>query len=110
MKGKVSLSLEGIYKVAGKNQVQIMFSISPYRDVMLKMNLTQGVTFNSTGSNLTSIYIASQQIVLTVDYFRDIEGETAKILVEFDSNYVRSPNFNLLFSMVESTGLTLKYD
>lgn len=85
--------------------MQIVFSISPYSDVMLKMNLTQGVS-----SNLSSSYIASEQLVLTADYFRNIEGETAKILVEFDSDYVRSPNFNLLFSMVESTGLTLSYD
>jgi hypothetical protein len=67
-KGKVMLSLSGIFKVANKNQVQIIFNINPYNDVMMKMNFTQTVTFNSNGSNLTKSFISSQQLILVIDY------------------------------------------
>jgi hypothetical protein len=48
---------------------------------MLKMNLTKSVSFNAVGCNLTNSSFISQQLVLTVDYEQNIEGNSAKMLV-----------------------------
>jgi hypothetical protein len=48
---------------------------------MLNMNLTKSVSFNTVGCNLTNSSFISQQLVLTVDYEQNIEGNSAKMLV-----------------------------
>jgi hypothetical protein len=108
-KGRVKLSLNGIYKVANQNQISIIFDIYPYNDILLKMDLVNSVHFNSTGSNLTSSSIASKQVILKIAYFSNVEGNSAKISIQFDSSYVISPNFYLTFDIVDSSGLSLVY-
>ena len=73
------------------------------------MNLTKSINFDSNGSNLTSSSIVSQQITLKLNFSKNIEGNAAKILIKFDSDYVLSPDFTLSFTMKESNGLSLSY-
>jgi hypothetical protein len=71
------------------------------------MNLTKVIYFSLNKTILKSSSISNGMMTLTVDFFDNILGKEAEIMLEYDPEYVKSPHFNAKILMVESTGLEL---
>jgi hypothetical protein len=80
--------------------VTIKFDIVPFSDKIGLMDLGSYVTFNASGCTVTGISIVSKQLVVSIDYSQSIENATSQMFINFDPNYVLSPNFTMQFQMI----------
>lgn len=76
----VCLSLTSINKIPNKNSLRIIFTFNPYTKAVDRLNYSSSLTFNSSAScNLTSISTSDANLILTVDYYQDLNANQANV-------------------------------
>jgi len=68
------------------------------------MNISALASFSAPFCQQVSIEIVNEQIIVTVAFNQTITNEMANIFVQFDRNYIISPNFSMNFNMSLSNG------
>lgn len=94
--------------MANANSIEIIFDINPFISAISKLNLTKGVTFNgSVYCSFRNVSLIGEQIVIDIDFNNTVTGSMVWIFVNFDPDYIKSPNFVLQFALVPTNGESL---
>jgi hypothetical protein len=68
------------------------------------MDIANLVNFTAAFCTVDNIALVNQQLIITVSYNATITNENAKVSIQFDRNYVLSPNFTNNFIMALTNG------
>lgn len=108
-RAKISVTLNSIYKTIQPNSAKAIFDISPFSKKMNEMQLASLVTLNASWCNVAKIEIVGHQLMVYFFYNATIEHESAEINMDFDHEYVKSPQAKTSFLMIQSLGIPLVY-
>lgn len=65
------------------------------------LNLATSLSFNCNQSiSINQLTYSNNQIVITVEYLEDLEGNEERVTLRFDSTYFLQPSTSLIFSMI----------
>ena len=90
------------------NQGNFVFTITPIIGTYAKLDFNTRFTFSCNKSiSINAVSYSKGKITVLVDFLEDLEGNSAKIFMNFDSNYFVQTNTSLSFDMVSTSGAKL---
>lgn len=99
----ITLSVANIEKTDFENQGIFTFQISPTVNGIADLNFTKAVkfTYNKSG-DIKDITYSNGILVITVDYFEDLESFPANLTIILDQKHFLQENVSLVFSMTSN--------